>query len=262
MRNSKMKIKSICRVMALGTMLFAISVGLSGCGTEVADNEGKERKTTEATTEEVTTETTTEEVTTEATTEEVTTEEASVASQTDSATYQDYLAKTFTFSDDGLSGDFNVDTFDEYEADFVTSLEVGDKLFDGTDVESLEAEDDNSIIWINSEGGYSVTYFEIQENGKYYFRDDAGFASTTSVGDKTFPISKDVVIVDNFAPFGKNGIKYNADEVTVYKNIDELKSKLEDPNAWYTPELFIRVENGEITFIAVNPWQHEPWGDF
>ncbi len=258
-----MKIKSICRVVALGTLIFAMSVGLSGCGTEVADNEGKERKTTEASTEEeTTTEATTQEVTTEATTEEVTTEEASVASQTDSVSYQDYLAKSFTFSEDGLSGDFTIDTFDEYEADFVTSLQVGDKLADGTDVESLEVEDDKSIVWINSEGGYSVTYFEIQENGKYYFRDDAGFAATTSVGEKTFPISKDVVIVDNFAPFGKNGIKYNEDEVKVYKNIDELKAQLDDPNAWYTPELFIRVENGEITFIAVNPWQHEPWGDF
>lgn len=262
MKNKKMMIKRIRNVVLLCSMLFVMSVGLTACGSEVGENEAKERKTTEEVTEvttEATTAATTEEVTTEATTE-AKKEEEGTASKTDASAGQDYLVKSFTFADDGTSGDFVLESFDAYDNDFVASIQPGDKLDNGYEIESVE--EDDSIYWLNSQGGDSVYYLELQENGKYYLFDDAGFAATSEVGEKTFPISKDVVIVDDFSPFGKNGINYSESEVKIYNTIDDLKAQLESENAWYTPELFIRVEGGEITFISVNPWQHEPWGDF
>ena len=128
MRNKKMMIKRIRNVVLLCSMLFAVFVGLIACGSEVGENEAKERKTTEEVTE-ITTEATTAAMTEEVTTEKATEEPAKTSDETvtivvESGMYSEEVAERLMEAgiiDDAY--DFNIWL---ESTGYATALEVGE----------------------------------------------------------------------------------------------------------------------------------------
>ncbi|MBO4635844.1 MAG: hypothetical protein J5685_01740 [Clostridiales bacterium] len=175
----------------------------------------------------------------------------------DTPTYESYYVESdkYTFSDDGLSGTFNLHTFDSYTREYVESLAVGDTLPDGTVIESIVEYTELGGICIND----YERYFMPQENGEYILCDWIGQGFTTELDERTYPISPDVVIIDNTDPFRAEGILI--DEYTKFYDMQYFMTLLESDSIWVRPDLYIRVENGEVTMIVVNPWQHQPWRD-
>ncbi len=167
--------------------------------------------------------------------------------------HEDYYVTDFSFSEDGTSGTFTVSTYDTYSADYVMALEVGDELPDGTIIESIDYRD--GYVTINS---YEYDFWLI-ETGEYILRDDIGKAYTTTVGEMTFDISDDVLIIDGAIPIGHEGIWIHDDTDYYFESVNEFVDILDDDSVWYTPPLFIRVVDGEISIIVINPDCHEPW---
>ena len=120
-----------------------------------------------------------------------------------------------------------------------------------------------SIVEYTELGGICINdyerYFMPQENGEYILCDWIGQGFTTELDERTYPISPDVVIIDNTDPFRAEGILI--DEYTKFYDMQYFMTLLESDSIWVRPDLYIRVENGEVTMIVVNPWQHQPWRD-
>ena len=175
--------------------------------------------------------------------------------------YADYYVPKYGFKDGLTTGEFTLETVNSYSKEYVTSLKVGDELEDGTQIESVELADDESYAWINKTSGDSIKLFKLQKGGDYYLFDDTGVASTTSAGIKTFPIADDVKIIDDVCPYDKEGIRLEEGKYRTFDSVKSFIAKLDDDDVWFRPDLFIRVENGEVTLIIINPWQVSVWRD-
>ena len=74
----------------------------------------------------------------------------------------------------------------------------------------------------------------------------------------TFNVASDVIIVDHVYPYGPDGIRV-CDDWAVYYSVSEFVDRLDDDDVYAVPDLHIRVVNGEITVVTVNPFNHQPW---
>lgn len=171
--------------------------------------------------------------------------------------YEAYIVTDYSFSEDGLSGTFTYNEIVPFSQEYIESLSIGGVLDGGVVIDTLDYSPSSGSVWINS-GNFISFELELQENGEYYLFDDIGCLASTSVGTSEFSISPDVVIVDNVSPYGPYGVRLN-DNTQYYDSIAAFDSRLEDDGVWYRPELYIRVEDGEVTFISINPHQHQPW---
>ena len=171
--------------------------------------------------------------------------------------YEAYIVTDYSFSEDGLSGTFTYSEIVPFSQEYIESLSVGGVLDGGVVIDTIDYSPSSGSVWINS-GNFISFELELQENGEYYLFDDIGCLASTSVGTSEFSISPDVVIVDNVSPYGPYGVRIT-DYVQYYDSIAAFDSRLEDDDVWYRPELYIRVEDGEVTFISINPHQHQPW---
>ena len=160
----------------------------------------------------------------------------------------DYFVTSYTFADDGLSGDFSVYAYDTYSADFIEFLKVGDTLLDGSVVESIDRDD------------CRINYYRyaMRDDGNYYLFDDAEVPCVTYLGDYQLPISSEVVVLDNVDPIGCDEMPFY-DYTIIYDGISGFESVLYGDNVFGTPDLFIRIEGGQVTIITVNPEMHQPW---
>lgn len=191
-----------------------------------------------------------------------------IAATTNTSGFMDYHVSNYTFAEDGLSGNFTVATYDAYAKEYVMTLKVGDTIKDATVwcdedgsetrgdivIESLEKDADNKMVWIND-----CYTFTLQESGVYYLADGAGFMNMTSAGEKTLKIAADVKIIENANPYRAEGITENPEGAHYYKSVAEFATRLKANDVWYTPDLFLRVVDGEVKTIVVNPANHEPW---
>lgn len=191
-----------------------------------------------------------------------------IAATTNTSGFMDYHVSNYTFAEDGLSGNFTVATYDAYAKEYVMTLNVGDTIKDATVwcdedgsetrgdivIESLEKDADNKMVWIND-----CYTFTLQESGVYYLSDGAGFMNMTPAGEKTLKIAADVKIIENANPYSAEGITENSEGAIYYKSVAEFATRLKANDVWYTPDLFLRVVNGEVKTIVVNPTNHEPW---
>ena len=173
--------------------------------------------------------------------------------------YEEYFVTDYTFADDCLSGSFTISSFVSYDMDYIRSLSIGDTLDNGNEITDMEFIPENGRVVIDREQGW-LFIFELQENGSFYFFDEIGFPSTTQIGTQEFAISPDVIVVDGTRPFGPYGIKFG-DYTTYFDGVQGFLDQLNDESTWYAPDLYIRVQNGQIVFIAVNPNLHEAWHD-
>lgn len=202
-------------------------------------------------------------------TDQTTNQQAQViAATTNTSGFMDYHVSNYTFAEDGLSGNFTVATYDAYAKEYVMTLKVGDTIKDATVwcdedgsetrgdivIESLEKDADNKMVWIND-----CYTFTLQESGVYYLADGAGFMNMTPAGEKTLKIAADVKIIENANPYSAEGIMENAEGAHYYKSVAEFATRLKANDVWYTPDLFLRVVDGEVKTIVVNPANHEPW---
>ena len=174
--------------------------------------------------------------------------------------YEAYIVTDYSFSEDGLTGTFTYSEIVPYSQEYIESLSVGGVLDGGVVIDTLDYSAESGTVWINS--GNMISFeFELQENGEYYLMDDIGCLAASPAGTSEFSISPDVLIVDNVSPYGPYGIRINENEVQYYDSIGDLDSRLQDDDVWYRPELYIRVVDGEVVLISINPHQHEPWHD-
>lgn len=158
----------------------------------------------------------------------------------------DYCAVSYIFAGDGLSGEIHLYTYDMFSPNYVENLNIGDMLPDGSVIEFIDGRRIN---------GWS---FRLQENGWYYWFDEGEVAVMSEYGEYTLPISSDVVISDCANPFSSDGIMFDEDSY-VFDSIQDFEALLNDENTWGRPDLFIRVDGGQITYIISNPWNHQPW---
>lgn len=173
--------------------------------------------------------------------------------------YEEYYARDYTFADDCLSGSFTISSFVSYDMDYIRSLSIGDTLDNGCEITDMEFIPESGQVCIDQEQGWFYRFI-VQENGSFYFFDEIGFPSTTQIGTQEFAISPDVIVVDGTRPFGPYGICLD-DNTIYFDGVQGFLDQLNDESTWYEPTLYIRVQNGQIVFIAVNPNLHEAWHD-
>ena len=166
--------------------------------------------------------------------------------------YNDYMAYSYSFASDGLSGDFFLGIIQFLTQEDVNSLSAGDSLPNGETVNSISMIEDG-LYEVN---GY--IHLVRQENGYYYIEENEGYYSMP-YGEYEFSISPDVIIVDNTSPFNPEGIIFGDNSYQI-GSIQEFVSILQDPNTIDSqPNLFVRMVGTEIRLIVINPFQHEGW---
>ena len=174
--------------------------------------------------------------------------------------YVDYAAYDYTFSEDGKNGVFSLGSFYTYSYDDIISLKIGDTLPpNGVTVEKIDYNEETDGFAIGEFYGFTS-----QGNGTYRLCDDLGFFPYIPIGEQTLEIADDVVIVDYLSVGATSEEIWNKNEeqpVYYYSGIKEFMDRLDDDETWYKPDLYIRVSNGKVTFIAINPVQHQPWTD-
>lgn len=173
--------------------------------------------------------------------------------------YEEYFVTDYTFADDCLSGSFTISSYVSYDLDYIRSLSIGDMLDNGVEIHDMEFIPERGQVCIDPEQGW-FDRFIVQENGSFYFFDEIGFPSITEIGTQEFAISPDVIVVDGTWPFGPYGICLD-DNTIYFDGVQGFLDQLNDESTWYAPDLYIRVQNGQIVFIAVNPNLHEAWHD-
>ena len=163
----------------------------------------------------------------------------------------DYYATEYSFAEDGLSGDFCVYSYDSYTGDYIASVQVGDVLIDGSTVTDIDRDN----------GSINYYPYVLQENGFYYLMDDGELPLMSYVGNYQLPISSDVLVFDGINPFwGTDEIPTSADSAT-YDGIAGFVGVINGADALWVPTIFIRVTNGQVVLIVVNPGQHQAWRD-
>lgn len=169
--------------------------------------------------------------------------------------YEEYLVTDFTFSEDGSSGTFTVERYISMTPDEVASLSEGDIILQDYKVISVDPPTDIGVsITIESIEGYvDYWYLNLQENGLYYLANGWDYYFTESAGEMTFDIASDVIIIDHCYPYNSDGIRA-FEAYAVFYTISEFIDRLDDEDVNFIPDLHIRVVNGEITVIAVNPY--------
>ena len=175
---------------------------------------------------------------------------------TTSEGYTDYYVTDFNFSKDGLSGEFELSTFNSFSPEEVQNFKVGDTLPDGSIISEIEFVESNAFVYTDQ----FCWWFRLQENGRYYMSNDFGEYSMTPVGKQAFAIDSNVVILDNTDPFSNEEIAPNGFN-TAFENVAAFSHRLAQDDVWYIPDLFIRVKDGKVTHIVSNPLCHEPWYD-
>lgn len=168
---------------------------------------------------------------------------------------EDYYVTKYTFDSNGESGTFFINSFVEYSADYVNSLEVGDSIDNGGRITKIKPLYSGTGIDVETTNGYF--YFQLQENGKYYMFDDTGSAITNSIGDTKFTIADDVEIVDGVSIYGEYGIDRTSPYFVCFDGIDAYIDRLDDSDVWYAPEMVIRVIDGEVTLMVLE--HRQPW---
>ena len=170
--------------------------------------------------------------------------------------YEEYLVTDFSFSEDGSSGTFTVERYISMTPDEVASLSEGDIILQDYKVISVDPPTDIGVsITIESIEGYvDYWYLNLQENGLYYLANgwDYYFTESATVST-TFDIASDVIIIDHCYPYNSDGIMA-FEAYAVFYTISEFIDRLDDEDVYFIPNLHIRVVNGEITVIAVNPY--------
>ena len=169
--------------------------------------------------------------------------------------YEEYLVTDFTFSEDESSGTFTVERYISMTPDEVASLSEGDIILQDYKVISVDPPTDIGVsITIESIEGYvDYWYLNLQENGLYYLANGWDYYFTEPAGETTFDIASDVIIIDHCFPYNSDGIRA-FEAYAVFYTISEFIDRLDDEDVYFIPDLHIRVVNGEITVIAVNPY--------
>ena len=241
--------------------------------------EETEKETEEETT--TTVEETTEETTAEEATEETTAEPTATPTPRPTATptpsptpapepehhfitangepFEEYLVTDYTFSEDGSSGTFTVERYISFTADEVADLAEGDILVDDMVIQDVESNEEHTWITVRVGEYGTEMHLQLQENGLYYIFDDIGWVYTEPAGEMTLPVSSDVLIFDYVDPYGPEGIRINDEWVMYFDSVPAFADRIDDEDVISIPDLHIRVVNGEVTIMSVNPWQHQPW---
>ena len=169
--------------------------------------------------------------------------------------YEEYLVTDFTFSEDGSSGTFTVERYISMTPDEVASLSEGDIILQDIKVISVDPPTDIGVpITITTTDGYiDYWYLNLQENGLYYFANGWDYYFTESAGEMTFDIASDVIIIDHCYPYNSDGIRA-FEAYAVFYTISEFIDRLDDEDVNFIPDLHIRVVQGALTVIAVNPY--------
>ena len=168
---------------------------------------------------------------------------------------EDYYVTKYTFDSNGESGTFFINSFVEYSADYVNSLEVGDSIDNGGIITKIKPLYSGTGIDVETTNGYF--YFQLQENGKYYMFDDTGYAITNSIGNTKLTIADNVEIVDGVSLYGEYGIDRTSPYFMSFDGIDAYIDRLDDSDVWYAPQMVIRVIDGEVTLMVLE--HNQPW---